>query len=197
MWTNGNGTNSVKPPVSRCSARVRSRWRAHDTGCSTAPNMIVTFERRPTEWAVRCASSHCFGVDLIRAQDRPDRIVEDLGGGARQRAKAGCFSRVRYSASGSPSRRAPSVTSSAVNPWMCSSGTFSATARAIRSYVSPSKLGWMPPCRQTSVAPAACASRARPTISSSVSRYGVPRRFRLSGPLANAQNWHLNVHRFV
>ena len=58
MCTNGSGTNSVKPPVSFCSARVRTRWRATCTGRSTVPNMIVTFERRPTECAVRCASSH-------------------------------------------------------------------------------------------------------------------------------------------
>ena len=57
-------TNSVKPPVSSWSARVRRRWRAHDRGGSTAPNMIVTFERRPTPWAVRWASSHSSVVIL-------------------------------------------------------------------------------------------------------------------------------------
>ena len=58
MCTNGSGTNSVKPPVSRCSARVRSRCRAQCTGRSTEPNMIVTLLRSPTEWAARCTSSH-------------------------------------------------------------------------------------------------------------------------------------------
>ena len=53
MCTNGSGTNSVKPPVSAWRSRVRIRWRAHDRGCSIEPNMIVTFERRPTECAVR------------------------------------------------------------------------------------------------------------------------------------------------
>ena len=33
-------------------------WRAHDTGCSTAPNMIVMFERSPTLCATRWHSSH-------------------------------------------------------------------------------------------------------------------------------------------
>ena len=37
---------------------MRTMWRAQDRGCSTAPNMIVMFERRPTSWAVRWASSH-------------------------------------------------------------------------------------------------------------------------------------------
>ncbi len=35
-----------------------SMWRAHDRGCSTAPNMMVTLERRPTLCAVRWAYSH-------------------------------------------------------------------------------------------------------------------------------------------
>ena len=33
-------------------------WRAQGTGCSIEPNMIVMFERSPTPWAVRWASSH-------------------------------------------------------------------------------------------------------------------------------------------
>ena len=41
-------------------------WRAQLTGCSTEPNMIVTFERRPTPWAVRWASSHSSVVTLSR-----------------------------------------------------------------------------------------------------------------------------------
>ena len=48
MCTKGSGTNSVKPPVSFCRSRVRTRWRATCTGRSTEPCMIVTFERRPT-----------------------------------------------------------------------------------------------------------------------------------------------------
>ena len=32
MCTNGRGTNSVKPPVRRCSSRVLTRWRAQCTG---------------------------------------------------------------------------------------------------------------------------------------------------------------------
>ena len=37
---------------------LRTMCRAQCIGCSMAPNMIVMFERRPTEWAVRWASSH-------------------------------------------------------------------------------------------------------------------------------------------
>ena len=67
MCTNGSGTNSVKPPVSCCSARVRTRWRATCSGRSTCPNMMVTFERRPTECAVRWASSHS-SVSILSGQ---------------------------------------------------------------------------------------------------------------------------------
>ena len=45
--------------------------------------------RRPTAWAVRCASSHSLGVDLVGAQHGADLVVEDLCGGAGQRAEAG------------------------------------------------------------------------------------------------------------
>ena len=67
MCTNGNGTNSVKPPVSFWTARVRTRWRATCSGRSTCPNMIVTFERSPTECAVRWASSHS-SVSILSGQ---------------------------------------------------------------------------------------------------------------------------------
>ena len=67
MWTNGRGTNSVNPPVSACRARVRSRCRAHDTGCSMAPNMMVMFDRSPMEWATRWASSHS-SVSILSGQ---------------------------------------------------------------------------------------------------------------------------------
>src|SRR4029453_5117371 len=64
MWTNGRGTNSVKPPVSACRARVRSRCRAQCRGDSTWPNMMVMLERSPTEWATRWTSSHSSVVTL-------------------------------------------------------------------------------------------------------------------------------------
>ncbi len=118
MWTKGSGTNSVNPPVSRCRARVRTMWRAQLIGCSTEPNMIVMLERRPTEWAVRCASSHS-SVEILsgqmRARTSSSRISAAVPGRVLSPASR---SRVRYSASGTPERRAPSVTSSAVKPWM-------------------------------------------------------------------------------
>ncbi len=130
MCTKGSGTNSVKPPVTFCRARVRTMWRAQDRGCSTAPNMIVTFERSPTSWAVRWASSHSLGVDLVRAQDRPDRVVEDLGGRAGQGLEAGVLQAAEVVGQRLVEARAPSVTSRAVKPWMWISGATSWTARA-------------------------------------------------------------------
>ncbi len=67
MWTKGSGTNSVNPPVSRCRSRVRMRWAAQLRGCSTAPNMIVTFERSPTACAARWTSSH-WSVVILSGQ---------------------------------------------------------------------------------------------------------------------------------
>ena len=55
---------------SRWRSRATTRWRAQERGCSTAPNMIVTFERSPTECAVSWTSSHCSVVDLVGAQHR-------------------------------------------------------------------------------------------------------------------------------
>ena len=118
MCTKGSGTNSVKPPVSRCRARVRTMWRAQLTGCSTEPNMIVTLERRPTLCAVRCASSHS-SVETLSghrtARTSSSRISAAVPGSV---FRPTSLRRVRYSARGTPERRAPSVTSSAVKPWM-------------------------------------------------------------------------------
>ena len=128
MCTNGSGTNSVKPPVSRCRARVRTMWRAQLTGCSTEPNMMVMLERSPTECAVRCASSHS-SVEIlsgqITARTSSSRISAAVPGNVFRPAS---FKRTRYSASGTSERRAPSVTSSAVNPWMWMRSDASRTA---------------------------------------------------------------------
>ena len=128
MCTKGSGTNSVKPPVSRCSARVRSMCRAQLTGCSTEPNMMVMLERRPTLWAVRCASSHSSVLILsgqMTARTSSSRISAAVPGSVLSPAS---FRRVRYSARGTSERRAPSVTSSAVKPWMWMSAEPARTA---------------------------------------------------------------------
>ena len=118
MCTNGSGTNSVKPPVSRCSARVTTMCRAQLCGCSTDPNMIVMLDRNPTVWAVRCASSHS-SVEILSGQrmarTSSSRISAAVPGSVLSPAS---FSLVRYSANGTSDRLAPSVTSSAVKPWM-------------------------------------------------------------------------------
>ena len=86
-----------------------------ERGCSIEPNMMVTFERRPDPMGGAVGIEPLLGVDLVGAQDRADLVVEDLGGGARQRAQTGVLQpRAGTSSSGSPRRRAPSVTSSAV-----------------------------------------------------------------------------------
>ena len=142
MCTNGSGTNSVKPPVSFWRSRVRTRWRATCTGRSTVPNMIVTFERSPTLVRDPVGFEPLVGRDLVGADDRPDLVVEDLGGGAGQRREPGVLEPVRGSrASGMPSRRAPSVTSSAVNPCTWIVGATSFTARATCEVVVAVEVG--------------------------------------------------------
>ena len=89
MCTNGSGTNSVKPPVSFCRSRVRTRWRATCTGRSTVPCMIVTFDRRPTLVRGAVRVEPLVGVDLVGADDRAHLVVEDLGRGAGQRREPG------------------------------------------------------------------------------------------------------------
>ncbi len=51
--------------------------------------MIVTLERRPTAVGRAVGLQPLLGGDLVRAEDRPDRVVEDLGRGARQRPQPG------------------------------------------------------------------------------------------------------------
>ena len=67
---------------------------------------------------MRCASSHS-SVEILSghkmARTSSSRISAAVPGSVLRPAS---FSRVRYSASGTSERRAPSVTSSAVKPWM-------------------------------------------------------------------------------
>ena len=105
-------------------------WRAHDTGCSTAPNMMVTFERSPTRWAVRWASSHCSVLILSghrMARTSSSRISAAVPGRVLSPAS---FSGARYSARGTSERRAPSVTSRAVKAWMWIRSEAARTARS-------------------------------------------------------------------
>ena len=89
MCTKGNGTNSVKPPVSACKSRTTRRCRAQDRGCSTCPYMIVDVVRRPRPCAVLDDIEPLRRVHLVRADDGAHLVVQDLGGGARQGAQAG------------------------------------------------------------------------------------------------------------
>ena len=79
----------MKPPVSRCRARVARMWRAQDRGCSIAPNMMVTFERSPTRVGGAVGLEPLLGVDLVGAQHGADLVVEDLGRGAGQGRQPG------------------------------------------------------------------------------------------------------------
>ena len=98
---------------------MATRCRAQDRGRSTAPNMIVTFERRPTRVGGLVHLEPLAGRDLVGAQHRSDLVVEDLRRGARERLAARRpRSASRYSASETPERRAPSKTSSALKAWM-------------------------------------------------------------------------------
>ena len=51
--------------------------------------MIVTLDRRPTPVRHAVDLEPLLGVDLVRAEDGSDLVVEDLCGRARQGAKAG------------------------------------------------------------------------------------------------------------
>ena len=68
------------------------------------------------------------GRDLVGTQDLADLVVEDFRRGARQGCEAGLFEPRQVVCRGSSSLRAPSVTSSAVNPWMWMRGEASRTA---------------------------------------------------------------------
>ncbi len=58
-------------------------------------------------------------------------------------------------------RLAPFMTSIGEKAWTCISGHLAFTALAMSKYAVPGRSGWMPPCMQTSVAPASHASAAR------------------------------------
>ena len=99
---------------------------------STWPNMIVAVVLQ----AELMRGSHDIeplrGVQLVRADDRADLVVENLGGGAGQRAQArASLSLARNDRIGSSSVAAPCVTSSGEKAWMCMSGTAALMARQI------------------------------------------------------------------
>jgi len=64
IWTNGSGTNSVKPQVCFCKSLIRIRCLAQCVGWSTWPNMIVAVLRNPRQCAISITSSHCCVVIL-------------------------------------------------------------------------------------------------------------------------------------
>ena len=119
MWTKGRGTNSVKPPVSRCRARVRTMWRAQRPGLLDGAEHDGDVGAQPDGVGRAVGLEPLLGVDLVGAQHGPDLVVEDLGrrarqGGAARRPSAGAGSRP----GARPRRLAPSVTSRAVKAWM-------------------------------------------------------------------------------
>ena len=85
MCTKGRGTNSVKPPVSRWSARVRTRWRAQERGCSIDAEHDGHVGAQPDAVRGAVGLEPLLGVDLVGAEHGPDLVVEDL----RRRARAG------------------------------------------------------------------------------------------------------------
>ena len=77
------------------------------------------------------------------------------------------FARSSHSRSGRPVRATPFMTSIGENACTCMPGVRRFTSAAMSKYAVPGRSGWMPPCMQTSVAPAAHASSARSPIWSS------------------------------
>ena len=146
---------------------------------------------------MRITSSHRAVSDLVGAERRADFVVQDFRRGAGQRSEAGVFQRSEELADGHADRRGALMHFERRERVDVNARRSLAHGRQISRYVWPVKLGSMPPCMQTSVAPRSQASLARRAISSSVSVYGLPRRFSLSLPFENAQNWHLNVQTLV
>ena len=86
ICTNGNGTNSVKPPVSTCKSRKARRCRAQDSGMLDMP--VHDRGCRAQAKAVRgpCDIEPLRRVHLVGADDGAHLVVQNLGGGAWQGA---------------------------------------------------------------------------------------------------------------
>ena len=113
------------------------------------------------------------GRQLALGEQPADVVVEDLRGGAGDRAEPGSLASISHSRIDSPVRDAPLTTSIGLNACTCMSGTRRFTSRAMSKYAVPGRSGWMPPCMQTSVAPSAHASSARSTDLVQRERVGV------------------------
>ena len=89
MCTNGRPTNSVKPPVSFCRAERTQDVPGPVDGLLDRPE----HDRDVASQADLVGDAMCLeplvGGDLVRTQDRPDVVVEDLGRRAWQRRQSG------------------------------------------------------------------------------------------------------------
>ena len=110
------------------------------------------------------------GCDLVGAEDRPHAVVEDLGRGAGQGGQAGDLEppQVVDQRLAQPAGALGDLQGGEAVDMDAWRGLLHRLAHV--DVVSPSKLGWMPPCRQTSVAPRSMASTTRRCISSISSR---------------------------
>ena len=95
----------------------------------SAPNMIVTLERRPTRVGDPVDLEPLLGVDLVGAEHGPHLVVEDLGRRARQGGQAGVLQAAQVVDQRLAEPLAPSVTSRAVKPWTWMPGATAFTAR--------------------------------------------------------------------
>ena len=178
---------------------MRTRWRAQLTGAArSAPNMIVTFERSPTAWAVRWASSHSSVLILSghrSARTSSSRISAAVPGSVRSPASMQAAQVVGQRLAEplgalGDLERGEAVDVDVGRRLLHGPGDVDVVV-AVEVGVDAAlqaHLGGAVVRRLDAPGPA---------MSSSVSRYGVPRRLSDSGPFEKPQNRHLNVQTFV
>ena len=80
--------NAVKPPVSSCSWRRRSRCSIRSASVSMWPNIIVAVDRPPSSCQTRWTFEPFVGQHLAAGDRLADAIDEDLAAAAGQAAQA-------------------------------------------------------------------------------------------------------------
>ena len=164
----------MKPPVSSCSAASVRRCATQCAGVSTWPYIIVEVVGRPTRCAVRMISSQVAvgSLPLVSTQRTSSSRISAAVPGTE--SSPASFAAVRKSRERQPGAggAVDDLHRARTRAGGCRAAASSPRGPG-RSTPCPGRSGWMPPCMQISVAPAAHASSTRSPTCCHRQRVGV------------------------
>ena len=91
----------MKPPVSSCNCRTRSKCSMRSSSVSIWPNIIVAVDRPPSSCQTRCTFEPVVGHHLAASDRRANSIDQNLPAAARQTAETGALEPLEHVRNGS------------------------------------------------------------------------------------------------